>query len=147
MYPVEPKGAFSSRRVVRTPNLRQLLGGARVGRKVEREQLAGDGLRLEPVLCVDAALSVGQQEDAAAVLALAQPAAAAELHGHLAQLALPALRAQPLEVERPQLHGEVAAAVAAPVARVALGAERQHRQRDGRARGHAHHAIRLWWIR
>ena len=110
---------------------------ARVGREGEGEELARDGLRLEAVLGMDAALAVGQQEHAAAVLALAQVAPAAELDRHLAELALPSLGAQALEVEGAQLHREVAAAVAAAVAAVPLAAERQHRQRDGSLPGHA----------
>jgi serine protease Do len=62
---------------------------------------------------------------------------AAELDRHLAELAIPALRAKPLEVALAQLNREVPAAVAAAVAAVALLAERQDGQRDGTRSGHA----------
>ena len=65
---------------------------------------------------MDPALAVRLKEHAAAVRTLLEVALAAELHGHLAELALPALRRKLRQVRRAELHREVPAAVSAAMA-------------------------------
>ena len=98
-----------------------------VGDEHEREELACDRLLGEAVVLVDAAEPVIHEKHAGTVVALAQVGRASELGGDRhAELLLPSLGAKLREVRLPQLHREVAAAVAASMAAVALRGHGKH---------------------